>query len=112
MISETIYENTDCWSAEDLLEAIDDGKKVIICNDPKISMVNGGNTLCSKDEEGYFIFSSGQNWWDQANTYISQERMLKRLQKALESVEADFNKYEYDTEDTDYACIQIVYPEY
>lgn len=102
-----IYDNTDCYDAEDLLKEIKSGNSIFLMNDPDICMINGGHTQYSKDSEGFFIFSEGQNWRDQEKTYKSKKDMLRLLQNALDHIKADFDKYEYDTEDTDACYITI-----
>lgn len=102
-----IYDDVDCYEVRDLLDEIKKGYSVFLMNDPDISMINGGYTQYAKDEEGYYLFSEGQNWRDQEKTYKSKKDMLRLLQKALDYVEADFDKYEYDTEDTNACYITI-----
>lgn len=103
-----IYENASMYEAKDLLDEIKSGYSIFLMNDPDIAMINGGNTQFSKDDkEDFFIFSEGQNWRDQEKTYKSKEEMLRLLQKALNHVDSDFDKYEYDTQDTNACYITI-----
>jgi len=104
---EQIYGNVDCYEAKDLLNEIKSGNSVFLMNDPEICMINGGHTIYGKDNEGFFTFSEGTNWRDQEKSYYTKEDILGLLQEALSLVEADFDKYGYDTKDTNACYITI-----
>jgi len=107
MLIKSIYDDVDIYDPEDLMKEIDEGHLVFLMNDSDISMVNGGNTEYGKDEDGYYQFSSGQNWRDQEKTYHSKEKIIESLKEAIENVLKDFEKYEYDTEDINVCYITI-----
>lgn len=102
-----IYDDIDSYSGNDLLEYIDDYLIVILHNDPKINMVNGGSTIYYKTNDNYFMFSEGQNWRDIEETLLDKDMLVKFLEKAIEAVEDDFEKYEFDTTDTNCCWISI-----
>jgi len=106
-----IYDAINIYDVDDLLEEIENEKHVRIENDPSISMCNGGHTDFWKTENEYRMFSEGQNWNDQEETIISLDTLKRLLQQAIENVAADFEKYEYDTEDRTICAISIYEPQ-
>lgn len=104
---ESVYEEIDCWSTENLLNKIDDNLLVVLINDPEICMINGGQTEYAKDKEGYYNFSWGSGWRDQVRTYISKDKMIEYLERAIKSVEQSYDEYGEDTVDTKAAYISI-----
>lgn len=90
-------------SIDEIMDEINNGNQIVICNDPKICMINGGSTSVWKKNNDYLIFSEGQNWRDQENTEISEEKLRKMFEEILEEAEKEREDHEdfseFDEED-------------
>jgi len=107
MIVKTIYDDVDCYDIEDLINEIKIARIVVLKNNPRISMANGGDTSFYEENGDFYSFSSGQNWSDQARQHLTREEMIERLQEALDGVADDFEKYAYDTRDSNACYLEI-----
>ncbi len=95
-------------SVDEIMDEIDNGFEIVIHNDPKICMVNGGSTSVWKKNDEYLIFSEGQNWRDQENTEISEEKLRKMFEEILSEAESEREGHEdFSDFDEDDKIIEI-----
>jgi len=68
-------------TSKELIHNLKNGHKIEIVLDPKISMVNGGNTKIRylKSKKLFKIYSFGSNWRDQEPTYHDSKYIYKYL---------------------------------
>ena len=66
-----------------IMNRLRNGEEIIIRDDPRISMVNGGNTRIwlydDVEPHRFKEYSSGCNWSDQESTVLSEKRVREIL---------------------------------
>lgn len=104
-----IYDDANSINSDELIFYLNEENEILVRNDPRINMMNGGDSIIKKiGEDQFSYFSSGQNWTDQSAEIYNTEQMKSILDEILISIQNDFEKYAFDTDDLKVCYIKIL----